>query len=290
MKKISLPFFFIMLSFLAGAQNISKQYVGKLITSTTLEPVAYATIVNPSLKKGVVADMRGYFKIPQNVLEQGKHIVVSSLGYETKEIEINNLNINDTNVIYLSKKPTQLKEFEVIARNIKTKKVGIIKRHSTSYVVADPGYQYALKINTKDTGVIKSISYYISKKYTANTPFRIRLYEVNNNGLPGKDLLEQDLIVAFKRNKGWFTIDISNYNIKLTEKGVFVAMEWIYSEFISLEQNSTENSKDHKPKGQALGITFSNQTNHQGYMKSLGSEWLALKKMTPFIQLNIITP
>ncbi len=75
---------------------------GKIINENG-EPVLFATIQIKGLSKGLMADENGFFEIKKEVLLENKTIVVSSVGYETKEVNVD-ANSNGDLLIQLSTK------------------------------------------------------------------------------------------------------------------------------------------------------------------------------------------
>ena len=65
----------------SGAQKIS----GKIVSSSTGTPVAGATITVKGTKNAVVSDENGNFSI---LVAPNEHLLVSFIGYATKEIKL----------------------------------------------------------------------------------------------------------------------------------------------------------------------------------------------------------
>jgi len=64
---------------------------GKLINSKNDAPVPFAAIKIKNISKGVTSNFDGGFKIPYQIQEIGDTLVISSIGYLSKEIILSNL-------------------------------------------------------------------------------------------------------------------------------------------------------------------------------------------------------
>jgi hypothetical protein len=58
-----------------------------------------------------------------------------------------------------------------------------------------------------------------------NASLKLHLYAVDENGFPGDELLNQDLIVSLKKGVFRHQFDVNNLNIEMPDNGLFVAFE-----------------------------------------------------------------
>jgi hypothetical protein len=136
------------------------------------------------------------------------------------------------NTIALSTKDVLLSEVFVVPKNYKTVKLGIRKKKPerkqiTSYYNNKIGNFIENKAGEK--GWLKTVSFYIHQTGCPKTPFRVGVYKLDNETKsPGETILNENVIVAAP-GTGWFSVDMSNYNIQFPEEGFFVVMEWINS-------------------------------------------------------------
>jgi len=132
----------------------------------------------------------------------------------------------------------------------------------------------------KKKGWIKSVSYYIHTDGNPTTPFRVRVYDIDENKLPGKDILNKNVVVSASK-PGWFAVDLSEYNIPFPSEGVFVMMEWINSgDKYYFEKDVTVKGKNGQTEivkkkyyGQSLG-TVSKKGGVVLWGNNLGNEWI----------------
>jgi hypothetical protein len=58
---------------------------------------------------------------------------------------------------------------------------------------------------------------------------RVRIYECNNIGLPGADILKQNLIVEVNENQKILNVDLKKYKIPFLSNGVFIGIDFLGS-------------------------------------------------------------
>jgi len=124
-KRLPTHLFFLLL-FLASNSVLSQQleYItGKLIDAKTKEPIVFASIRIKDRALGIISNMDGGFKIPLKYKEYGNIIEISSMGYQTKEILIQDFSVTDLNTVSLQPATVQLEEAIVSAKKNKKKKL-----------------------------------------------------------------------------------------------------------------------------------------------------------------------
>ncbi|WP_422107247.1 carboxypeptidase-like regulatory domain-containing protein [Winogradskyella sp.] len=101
------------------SQN-SGQILAKVIDIETSEPVSYATIRIKDSNQGIIADYNGEFRIP--LAYRDAIILITSIGYEAKEILLNELNIKGINIIKIK---TQIEALDPVFISSRTKVKGV---------------------------------------------------------------------------------------------------------------------------------------------------------------------
>jgi hypothetical protein len=94
----------------------------KLINSLDKTPVAFATILIKNKAQGLISNIDGGFKIPYELKESGDTLVISSIGYSSKEIPLSRLQKNRINIITLSTKTEILDGVILIASKKKKRR------------------------------------------------------------------------------------------------------------------------------------------------------------------------
>jgi len=78
-------------------------------------------------------------------------------------------------------------------------------------------------------GIIKTVGFFLTNGHgmfkggDVTTPFRIRLFDVDSNGMPGKEITKDSIIVSAKKEWAWFDADISAWHIPTPDSGFFVS-------------------------------------------------------------------
>lgn len=254
---------------------------GKVIDHQTNQPVIYSTIELKALKTGTYTDSIGDFSIKYK--NSKDTLEFNSLGYEMQKYCIMDLN-DSINIIKLKPLIFELEEVVVVPHKVKTIRLGITSKKPWKFQIANIfGGQYGtyIKNESKKTGHVKAVSFYIAKIGYPSAPFRIRIYEKDKiNDCPGKDLLFENVIVSNNKGEGWFTVDISEYNVNFPLDGIYVMIEWIYSgdqfyytfehEF-KTKEGKTENRTYHV-YGLSLGNVWK-QPDEGYWCKGLGDKW-----------------
>lgn len=75
---------------------------GKLVDSSTSEPIAFATIALKGQTVGVISNQDGGFILPERFNRLGDTLRISSMGYEKKEILISTLSTELPTTVYLN--------------------------------------------------------------------------------------------------------------------------------------------------------------------------------------------
>jgi hypothetical protein len=256
---------------------------GKIEDSNTGQPLSYATIEILSLHTGTITDSDGNFNlliIPKDIIRDT--IIFSHVGFEKKYMSLQEL-IHSGKVIVLDEMPVMLGEINITPGKYSTQILGVRDSKPS-------GMQYAnvfgankgnfMKNDRKKPGWIKSVSYYVHPDGNPLTPFRVRIYGVDENRKPGKDILNRSIIVS-ANGPGWVKADLSEYHVPFPEKGVFIAMEWINSgDDFYFEKEVAVKGKDGKLEtvkrkyyGQSLGTVWQKGEAIM-WGSTLGNDWI----------------
>ncbi|AXT18685.1 hypothetical protein D7030_06380 [Flavobacteriaceae bacterium AU392] len=93
--------------------NQELQILCKVIDYKTKTPLSFATIRVKNTSLGVIADDKGQFRVPYKYKQNNDTIIISSIGYKTKEIAVNNLKDRETNIIGIETKIETLAEVDL---------------------------------------------------------------------------------------------------------------------------------------------------------------------------------
>ena len=215
-------------------------YSGRLLTKSNNSPIEYGRIYLKGKPYGVLSNVDGLFNLHN--ISQNDTLIISCVGYETLVLKLDAEKIKQQD-IFLNPKIYNLTSAEIesgVPRIIKSgflipkiendKVAGIFHgRISNGYSLINTGFQRATFIENREekVGLIQSVAFFLHKEGIANTPFRLRLYSVNDKGAPKEDLLNKSIIVIDGRNDKWVKVDLRDYQIELPPNGFFIAMEWL---------------------------------------------------------------
>lgn len=219
-------------AFLYGQQafNAHNPSSGIVKDSVTQQPVPFVNIWIDGESIGTTSNEKGEYLFRKDVI--GKRIILSSIGYKKKTITI----ISQQQVIVLQPEAVQLREVTV-----KTKRKGKSKRNTI-------GEDY--KISAVKRFFFCGESPYIAAKYFpwqdgySKTPylsgfeivtsspldsarFNIRLYTVNENGVPDQQFYADNIMATAKKGITLTTVDLTGRTIEFPVNGLLVAFEFL---------------------------------------------------------------
>ncbi len=272
------------------------EIVGQIIDKENNEVLPYSTVEIFSLRKGSIANDSGCFSLSVPISSLKDTIVFSFLGYNKHKTVLNKLSSIDNNIIRLEKQSYVLEEVIIIPKSISVRKLGIVKKKNKgNWHLGNQGDQHAILIKNPfdKTGSLKNVNFYITEKGFSSAPFRVRIYSYDSlKKEPSGDLLNESLIVSFdKETKGWFTVDVSKYNIEFPKDGLFVAMEWIFTNedyyyFTSMKTKSGE-TEDVSCYGQTIGLT-TKQPEKLYWRRYLGTNWYHMPYANAMINAEVV--
>ena len=205
-----------------------------IVDGITKDPLPYTTIQSINTKEGFITNENGFILLN---LSQTDTIHISYVGYKSMNIVVGKITSDKIELFketgstlpdVIVKKYTPIeKPIRVGFQNLKVSyrlKDGLIRNkdnigHEITTLVEFPNENEKYKI-------LKVIL--PTNKVVKNDPLRLHIYSINDNGEPFEELLINDVII----NKGFnlfgnIEVDISNQNIILNSKGVFVGIQKI---------------------------------------------------------------
>lgn len=280
----------------------------RVCASGGYDPVSYVGVELKRLRRGTIADNDGRFRLEIEDKNLDDTMRLSSLNYEIALIPVRNLADKGQHTVFLTPKVYALPNLEIKSDVGTIEEMGNHKwfRRGSLYIDTH-GQQTALFIDNEKhvKGRITRVSYYLSVKGNTNAPFRVRIYTCDSlTGRPGEDMLPEIIVVKPNQGKGWFTVNISRYNLKLPAQGFFVAMEGVFPDDYDVYYQGTEfkaKTDDNEfdsdeftdaslQYGQQLGYTRASTNKTWHY--AIDRTWFQLKKghynvmITAGIRLN----
>ena len=232
--------------------SLSAQVKGVVKDSITGEPIPFVNIWVENENIGTTSETNGSFTLD---IKDDKKLIFSALGYETKIIS------SKSEIIYLKLIVYELNEV-VVENSKKTKeiKLGSFKKGKIKlyYGSGIKPTTLAKKIEFTDEvsnyPFLKEISF-LSLCQIKKAKIILRFFELDNNGLPGADYLNENIIIEVKEGKNINKIDLEKYNIKIPKKGIFIAFEWMIIEDNKYTFEYTIEEEDNKIKHKN-GLTY----------------------------------
>jgi hypothetical protein len=223
-SKYLLYSFIIFLSTECIGQNV--KLAGSVVNDKTKLAIPYASGFLMREKKYFDADENGQYSI---LADQSDSVSFSCIGFQSRFFSVQEL--ISANQISLKESVNTLEE--VVVRSVVAERIGIVnEKQTTSFAgsTANNYYQIVTLIKFADTskrGVIKNVLFK-QKKFDADRPMRLHIYDVNEKGYPGVELLNRDVIINKDNfNKGYLAIDVREQNILVNGKAFFVGVQWI---------------------------------------------------------------
>ena len=266
-------------------KNVIKGYI---IDAETKEAIPYATIMFLETGNGIVSDYKGQFELEFD-RKSCDSLRFASLSYISRNISLKKLLNKNVIKVALKKNFIKVPEININASNYYNKNFGNKGLISLGALYMDTnGQEVALFIKNKEkkAGNVYKLYFKLSKKGNYDAPFRIRIYRVGKDGKPGKDILNEILVVKPSSKKSWFEVDISTYNITFPQEGLFVSMGGVFpndfefyfkdKDFDDLSQEEIPNNLTNLSYGQRLCYNKRGKNNTWHY--SLSHKWFQLKK------------
>lgn len=244
----------------ANAQQLQKF---RVVDSTTKEPVPFATINIRNKAVYFEADSSGiFFFTPQ----KGDSIIISCVGYYDKYF----FDFKSENPeIKLAQKPKDLKKIYV--GKFKTTQIGILKAKTDYSMASNLGVhsEYATLITIPAEVKSYSIHRIYFKVYTKNAragnvnPVRIHIYDVNKDGTPGEDLLQNDIVLtSINLGGNYLTVDLPYERTVLDNRSFFISMQWINQQKNIIDYKQPQIAFTRKQENQ---VTWMRQSNLNSY-------------------------
>ncbi len=214
----------LLLTMVCSAQE--RSVFGKVLNEHG-EPVARCQVRAAYTQHSVLCDERGEFSITYNT-DKTQSLVFSCMGYDTREFKVT----ADSMIVILHHRVQELKEAIVEAEpGTGKKQMGILGRENLKQtaVCSDvEGSEVAIFLwsNGLKRSKLQEVCFYITKDGVPNADFRVHVYALDTNYMPGKDLLDSTLILHATKGDEWVKADLGEMNIPIG-KGVFISMEWL---------------------------------------------------------------
>lgn len=265
--KSTLIIFLLLICIIANSQQIRRF---QIIDSITKERISFATI-NVRSQLFFEADSSGEFRYAP---QKNDTILLTCVGYFDKQIADLSTCPSEIKLVH---KPIELNN--VYVGKFKTIQVGIINAKKDFSMTANLGYrsEYAALVIIPDEVNKYSVQRIYFKVYTKSAktgnmnPVRIHVYDVNNDGSPGDDLLENDIVLTSIILKGkYLVVDIPEPNKIQKQRSFFISMQWLNVQKDTIDYKQPQIAFE---KSQNSKSTWMRQSNFNKY------NWIQFKNM-----------
>lgn len=252
------------------------QTKGVVKDSISGNPIPYVSVWVENENIGTTSEENGEFVINTN--DQNKNLVFSALGFKKKTVKV-----SQSKVVKLSESALEIAEI-LISNNRKEKtQLEIGKTKNRVAEAFDNGPKMDAKFfpylpEYKKTSWIKKATIMIDNKIEDAT-IRIQLYNVNENGYPGDQLLDKNYIVTLKKGINKQEVDLTDFNIQMPETGVFVVFERLLIEKNKIVKRITDyNSNTTKTKISYAPLVLYNAVEKEFLYSFSGGRWIKQSK------------
>lgn len=266
--------------------NLIAQTKGVVKDSLTGNPISYVSIWVENENIGTTSEENGEFAI--TISDKNKNLIFSALGFKKKTMKASEAN-------EVSLVPTALDLPEVMISNRKDKKQMEIGRRRGVAEAFDNGPRMDAKFfpflpEYKKTRWIKSAAVFTDSRIDEAT-IKLHLYEIDQNGFPGEEMLTKDLIVPIKRGISKTEVDLTDFNLEMPKNGIFVVVEKLL-----IEKNKLKKTiKDQNTNTTKIQVTYSplvlyNSVEKEFLFSFSGGKWhkLTPKELNPLSVTNNI--
>lgn len=267
--------------FLFFTVNVAAQTKGVVKDSLTGNPIAYGSIWVENENIGTTSEENGEYQIGTN--DKNKNLIFSALGYQKKTVKV-----SESQIVLLS--PSTFELDEVTINNKKEKKqLEIGKTKNTIAEAFDNGPRMDAKFfpyypeYKKTRWIQKAII--LTDSRIDDATIKLHLYDVDENGFPGNELLSKDYIVTIKKGVTKNEIDLSDFNLEMPKTGIFVVFEKLL-----IKKNRVEKTiKDFNTNTTKIQTTYAplvlyNAVERDFLYSFSGGRWLkrTREEMNPF--------
>lgn len=267
--------------FLFFAANVAAQTKGVVKDSLTGNAIAYVSIWVENENIGTTSEENGEYQIGTN--DKNKNLIFSALGYQKKTVKV-----SESQIVLLS--PSTFELDEVTINNKKEKKqLEIGKTKNTIAEAFDNGPRMDAKFfpyypeYKKTRWIQKAII--LTDSRIDDATIKLHLYDVDENGFPGNELLSKDYIVTIKKGVTKNEIDLSDFNLEMPKTGIFVVFEKLLIKKNRVEKTIKDfNTNTTKTQTTYAPLVLYNAVERDFLYSFSGGRWLkrTREEMNPF--------
>lgn len=212
-----------------------------IVVDENNKPISYVNIWVEKENNSTTSEENGVFTI--NCLPN-KNLIFSALGYEKKTVKAADADkvILKTNVLELSE--------VVIQKRFESREIEIGKVKNETYQAFENGARIDAKFfpylpKYRRTKYIHKVNFFTDSQLEIAS-FKIHFYTVSDDGSPGEELLKKDFLVSVKKGVKKTFFDVTDFNLRMPKKGIFVGFEKLIIERNKLETEVLDSNTGNK--------------------------------------------
>lgn len=206
---------------------------GYLVDKESNDPVSFASIGISELGIGTVSNVNGDFRLLLNDSLKQEVITVSCVGYEKTSLSIPDIQSAPEGKIYLSQQVNMLEGVVISAKKgsrRKNREYGnsLFNTGTMRIDESNNGGSMALLISPKQgENLVYNAKLWVTYNSLPSFKVRVRIMDVDPvKGTPGKDLLNENIVVESDIKKGWLEFNLGKTTLKL-KKDFYLVFEWV---------------------------------------------------------------
>ncbi|NBG64720.1 carboxypeptidase-like regulatory domain-containing protein [Acidiluteibacter ferrifornacis] len=205
------------------------------IVDSQKNPIQFASISVNQTANGTYTNEKGIFYFDS--IKPTDTLKISCIGYESKSICVKDIK----DQITLTSNSINIEEVTIDRkRKNRSFTIGYYKMGSLSPFPHNHGSSINIQLATfipynSTPALIEKILLPITKA-NDTTQLKVYLYEVSEDGSPGKEIYSKTVLLKEIKNK----IDISDQQIRMPSDGIFVAVEWLFEPFKAENLNNID--------------------------------------------------
>ncbi len=202
---------------------------GNIKDAKTNQSLPYVNVGVVGKGIGTVTSGEGAFKITLNN-NNADSLKVSMLGYNTQSFLVADV-VKQTGPLNILLVPsnTQLKEVNIANHKYRQSVLGNttkLKSVNAGFTSNDLGNEIGEIIKIKKSPTyLKQFNAALNENTSDSVKLRLNIYNVKD-GMPDKNLLQQNILITVKKGQDQITVDLETYHIMVEDK-FFISLEWI---------------------------------------------------------------
>jgi hypothetical protein len=226
-----MKYLLLFLALSINSLHAQKNVQGVIKDRTTKDPIAYVNIGVVNKNTGTVSASDGSFSMSLPEALDQETMKISSIGYKSLEMPVSRFRtmIGENASVYLEADVAELKPVVIPNRRLQKATLGNVLGYrpaSAGFVNNVLGNEIGIPIKIKNKPTfIEAFHAVVDYNHYEVLKFRLNFYELES-GLPGKTILDENIIVTSSVKKGVLTVDLSEHNI-VAYKDIFVSIELI---------------------------------------------------------------